>query len=425
MVTFESRDLVVMVRDLHHRLNIMMTLNSMIVGGSQTYSVTLAAELRRRGHNVAVASRGGPLVQDLMQCGAKHYAVSMPIRSISSVQPVVHHERSAVSVLATCVDTLRGKPLDPYRLVASGISLIRAIRQDKIGVINSSQPGPTLVTYLASRVTRVPFVVTVHSTLRNEFPPIGLRLMRERLGRIVAISDEVKEHLINNYGIAEQKVSVIYNGVDLKRFSHRKGVDVANQGDRGLRRVAHIAGVGGAVLSLVVEAVPMIAEVIPNIEMAIVGRSNEFDEATVLARDVNSKLGRQAIRLVGVTKDTESVIDSSEVVIAIGRSALEAMACDKPVVLAGRRKGPFGGSFGGIVSRDNLSEVRKYNFSGRNGSEATSSQRIAEAVVALLRNEERRREVAAFGRKVLEDEFDSQKMAEQIENVYFEVLQGR
>lgn len=412
---------------MHRNLNIMLMLNSMIIGGIETYNITLATELKRRGHNVVVASRGGQLVEELTRHGIKHYSVQMPLHGSLSPDTVQHHNRYLLSVVAASIMSLYRTPHKPYKLFRTLVGtarVINLIRREKIDIIHASHSGPALVAYLASLVTRVPFVSTVHGTSRAEFPPVGLRFFRRNFGRIIAVSDEVKEHLASNYGIDEARVSVIYNGLDLKRFFLQKKQEALTSSSAGTPiRVAHIMGSGGAVPS-VIEAAPIIAKAVPSLEMLVVRSSTELDEATLLAREVNRQLARETVKVIPPTKDILPVIRNSEVVIATGRCVLEAMACGKPVVVAGQRKGPLGGSFGGIISQDNISEIKKYNFTGRNSTVVASADRVAQAVITLLRDDKYRRETGEFGRRIVEDEFDSQQMAEKIERVYLEVLEG-
>jgi glycosyltransferase involved in cell wall biosynthesis len=51
----------------------------------------------------------------------------------------------------------------------------------------------------------------VHSEYECETP-------RENMEHYVAIRPSIKEHLINEHNIPEEKITVIYNGVDLERF---------------------------------------------------------------------------------------------------------------------------------------------------------------------------------------------------------------
>ena len=411
--------------DTHKKLNIMMMANSMVMGGATTHTITIATELKRKGHNVIVASKGGQLVEELTHHGIKHHSVLMPVYGSLSSVPVRNHYRYVLSILA---NEMRPPPLIKMLhikiLLVTVAQVINIIRKEKIDIIHSSQPGPTLIAYLASLVTHVPIVVTVHSTLRLEFPPIGPRSMSKKFGRLVAISDEIKEHLISNCVVDEERVDVIYNGINLRRFRPQTRRDTAVRDNAGSpRRIAHIHG-WGLTLKSAVEAVPIIAQNISNIEMVVAGPGATNEDVCALAQEVNRQLGREAVRIYGLTKDVVGLINSAEVVIGIGRCALEAMACGKPVVIAGQRKSAIGGSFAGIVSQDNISEIKKYNFSGRNSSEETSAEKIAKAVLNLVEDEEHRRELGAWGRRIVENEFDIEKIGEQIENVYLKVLEA-
>lgn len=398
-------------------LNMMIVINTMNIGGSETYVISLAKELEQRGHNVTVVSTGGELVEELTKSGIKHYTVKMPLYGSTSSEPVTNDARYFVLIIASWL-------LRPWKVLYffnSIIQFIKIIKREKIDIIHSNQPGPTLITYLTSQITRVPFVTTVHATLRNEFPPIGLRFIRKKFRKIIVISGEIKEHLIKNYRIDPQKISVTYNGIDLKKFHPDTNMAELNSGNMNkLKRVAHIGGGAGGGLKSMLDAVPIIVQKVPDVEIVI---PIADDEINILARKINQRFDREVVKNIRPTKNIMDIINNSEVVVAVGRSALEAMACGKPVVIAGRRTGPFGGSFGGIISKDNVSEIKKYNFSGRNSSDVTSHENIAEAIIKLLTDEKYRQEVGIFGRKIVEEEFNVEKIAGQMENVYLEVLE--
>lgn len=400
------------------KLNIMIAINTMNIGGSETHVITSAKELKQRGHDITVVSTGGELVEELSKSGVKHYTVKMPLYGSTSSEPVTNDARYFVLIIASWMI----RPWKVLYFFNSIIQFIKIVKREKIDIIHSNQPGPTLLTYLASQITHVPFVTTVHGTLRNEFPPIGLMFIRKKFRKIIVISDEIKEYLIKNYRIDTQKISVIYNGIDLKKFYPDADMAGLNTGNINnlKRKVTHIGGGSGGGLKSMLGAVPIIAQKVPDVEVVI---PRGDDEINILAGKINQEFDGEVVRIIRPTKDIINIINSSEVVVAIGRSALEAMACGKPVVLAGRRTGPFGGSFGGIISKDNIYKIKKYNFSGRNSSEVTSPENIAEVIIKLLTDENYRQEVGAFGRKIVEEEFNIEKIAEQMENVYLEVLE--
>ncbi len=410
------------------KLGIMFIINTMRLGGSESYVLSLAKELKQRGHKIVVLSSGGELVEELTRTGILHYTVSIPKHGSHSTKPVVKHDLYTLSVMASLLMKMkrvvfRRKPWKiSYKLLASLTQLRKIIRENGIDIINSQQPGPTLLAYLASKLTHVPFVITVHGISQDGFPPIGLRFMRNKFGRIIVISEEIKEHLTKNYGIDEGEIALIHNGVDLASFYPPLNNVAQNiSGDGGLRRVVHIGGSAGRVSNSVMEAAILVVQQVPDVEFVLLESGTK---ANVLAREINQQVGREVVKMAGFTKDIIKIINTSQVVIAVGRSALEAMACGKPVVIAGHRTGPLGGSFGGIVSSDNVAELKKYNFSGRNSSEVISPEKIAEAVINLLKDEDYRQGTGAFGRNIVEREFDVQKVAKQLEKVYLEVLEG-
>jgi glycosyltransferase involved in cell wall biosynthesis len=168
----------------------------------------------------------------------------------------------------------------------------------------------------------------------------------------------------------------------------------------------------------VINATPEIAQRIPDVKVVIVGRGPEFDEVIKLAKRMNNRLGNKTIIVAGTQPNDvmPKIMSSADVVISVGRSALEAMACGKPVIIAGKT------GFGGILTENNITQLKMYNFSGRNSSERTTSTRIAESVLKLLTSEKYRESSGSLGRQIVEKEFDVRKVAGQIENVYLRAV---
>ena len=99
----------------------------------------------------------------------------------------------------------------------------------------------------------------------------------------------------------------------------------------------------------------------------------------------------------------------ADVVIAIGGTAVEAMACGKPVIIAGDKTGPQGGNLGGVISPDSLEELRDYYFTGRNSSHKTAPLLITQACPRLLIDEAWRKELGEFGRRFVTEECGVEK----------------
>lgn len=64
------------------------------------------------------------------------------------------------------------------------------------------------------------------STCHGFFTPKFSRKLFPCWGRkVIAISESVKEHLINDFGVREDRVRLIHNGIDVFRFNAFKDED--------------------------------------------------------------------------------------------------------------------------------------------------------------------------------------------------------
>ena len=394
------------------KLKVLVTLNDMRVGGSQTYVVSLINELKARGHTAFVASGKGEMVRDLEKIDVKHHEVNFSALSFR-----VNHFRYGRRQLKIFLRALRF----PFVLIALIIQILNVVKKERINIIHTMQPGPILVSSFVSKVTGVPLVATVHAPFSHEFPLHGFKMLGfkmlgivSRIKKIIAGSQETRQHLISNCGVSKKKIVVVPNGIDLEVF--RPSVH-----KRGLKRKEILYVSGGYHFSSVtslINATPEIAQRIHDVKVVIVGRGPEFDEVIKLAKRMNNRLGNKTIIVAGTQPNDvmPKIMSSADVVISVGRSALEAMACGKSVIIAGKT------GFGGILTENNITQLKMYNFSGRNSSERTTSTRIAESVLKLLTSEKYRESSGSLGRQIIEKEFDVRKVAGQIEDVYLSAI---
>jgi len=409
------------------KLKVLVTLNNMNIGGSQAYAFTLINELKAKGHIVFVASDKGEMVRDLEKIGVKHFEVNLStVTSLfnalryGSMEMVRDLEKKGVEHYGGGERRLQHVLLCArrflYFFVSSIVRIRNIVRKEGIHLVHAMQPGPILTSSIVSRLTGIPLVATVHAPGRHEFPIHGFKLpgIADRIKKIIAVSQETRQYLISNCGVNEKKIVVIPNGVDLEVFRpsvHKK--------DLKRNEILYVSGIYhfSSVISLI-SATPQIAQRVSNIKVIIVGRGHKLDEVTKLAKKINDQLGNETIVVAGTqSKDVmPRIMSSADVVIALGRAALEAMACGKPVIIAGRT------GFGGIVTRNNINQLKTYNFSGRNSSERTTSTRMAESVLKLLTSKKHRESLGFFGREMVEREFDIRKIAGQIENVYLSAV---
>jgi len=263
-----------------------------------------------------------------------------------------------------------------------------------------------------------------------------LRLNKSRLKRVdkfIAISQYQKSVFARETGLNETGIVVIPNSVDCEKFSLSKSANEKTKRELdklGLNhcanRIVHISSLNANKLSSIkgiINAAPKIVEKFPHTQILIVGDGGLFNDVARLARRVNQRLRKQVIIMTGFVKndDMPKIMSFADIVIGVGRGALEAMACGKPVVIAGTSIGPFGGNYGGVVTKCNVNELSAHNFSGRNSFEKTTPEKIAQDCMGLLEDEEYRSSLGIFGRKYVEQEHDIRKAVQKLEDVYNDV----
>lgn len=175
-----------------------------------------------------------------------------------------------------------------------------------------------------------------------------------------------------------------------------------------------------------INAVPEIVEKFPNTIMLLVGEGEFLNYVKDISKRINQRLNRTAIIPTGGMRSEEMpiILNLADIVIGVGRVALEAMACAKPVIIAGSIVGLSGGNYGGLVTPNNVNELWTHNFSGRNSLERTSPENIAQECLRLLADEKYRASIGKFARTYIR-KYDVRKIAKQVETVYYDVIRVR
>ena len=124
-------------------------------------------------------------------------------------------ELEASGIAVHCLERMRSKRFD-WRAVGD---LARLMREQRIDVVHSHLYHANLYGRLAAWRAGIPSVASVHNTYtRRKFHREFLnRLLSRGSARVVAVSEDVRRDLIRYDGIAEEKITVIHNGIDVGR----------------------------------------------------------------------------------------------------------------------------------------------------------------------------------------------------------------
>lgn len=123
----------------------------------------------------------------------------------------------------------------PLRSILSTTKIIS--RRNDFDIINTHGYSGFGLSFVPKRFRNSKHVVTFHGTWINYFDAMGCRGVKDRLIRKasiwvekramrdcdygIAVSKYVKESVVEQYGVDEDKISVVYNGVDCRRFKPR------------------------------------------------------------------------------------------------------------------------------------------------------------------------------------------------------------
>ncbi|GAB6282544.1 MAG: glycosyltransferase family 4 protein [Ignavibacterium sp.] len=85
--------------------------------------------------------------------------------------------------------------------------------KNKIDIIHTHHRYPELLAHYVSRKSNIKTITTVHSLL-NSYKSLSFKS-----DEIIAVSNAVKNNIISNYDIPENKIEVMYNLIDEKYFN--------------------------------------------------------------------------------------------------------------------------------------------------------------------------------------------------------------
>ncbi len=371
-------------------MKVLMATMKLDIGGAETHIVELSKALSRRGVEVWVASAGGAYESELVESGVRHVRVPMSAKKPSDVT------RS-------------------YKILKD------LITREKFDVVHGHARIPCFILNLIRRSVSFRFVTTAHWVFSLKFP---YKYISKWGDRSLAVSEDIKKYLIDNYGIRPGNIRITINGIDTAKFS--KDTDYSDAAaefglEPGKRRIVYVSRMD-IDRSLAAHKLIAIAErldrEIENLEILIVGGGGDFKAMALEADAVNEKLKKPLIKYTGSRTDINKLVASGEIFVGVSRAALEAMAAEKPSIIAGNE------GYIGIFGEDKLKISIDTNFCCR-GCAETSEARLFDDITALMRmSPEKRAELGAYGKHVIEKYYSIETMADDAMKMYVSVIKN-
>jgi len=267
-----------------------------------------------------------------------------------------------------------------------------------------------------------PVVFTEHGRHFPDLPSrkrlIVNRLMLRSCDRLFGCGGAVRQALIDNEGLPESRVEVIYNGVDLA--SPGKPTLGARERIRGEFNFAATDFVTVLVARLhslkdhqtALRAVDAARKQIPGLRLLLAG---DGDERAAIEETIRKRGLEECVRLAGTRKDIADLLAASDVFLmssiseGIPLTVIEAMAARRPVVST---------AVGGLPE---LVEHGVTGFLAPSGDDRL----LAAALVELYRRPELRNQMADAALKRAWETFSLDGMLDSYRDVYRDVLGRR
>ena len=288
-------------------------------------------------------------------------------------------------------------------------------RAEKIDVVNTHSSRDSWLAGFAARRAGVPLVVkTRHISARVSRGWLTRMVYQKLHDYIITTSRSIADDMVNFNGFVPDRISAIPTGVELKRFDPLlPSLDLRTE--LGLPPDSKLVGMVSVLRSWkghpdFLHAARRVKKHFPAAYFVIVG---EGPRRSHIERDILEMGMEECVFLMGYRDEIPQILQGLDVFTlpsyaneGVPQALLQALAMSRPVVAT---------EVGGIP---------EVVTSGVHGilCEPQNPQALATAILQMLENPTRAREMAREGRQRVMKEFSLDQMMERLEEVYYHML---
>jgi glycosyltransferase involved in cell wall biosynthesis len=318
-----------------------------------------------------------------------------------------------LGIETTIIKTRSLKRFNFFSNAATIFKLIKFIKQKNIDLIHTDAPRQTFYAGIAARLAGKPLIwhVRISDPEENFYDKFLLTLS----SKVIAVSKAVRERL-EEVAPRSDKFVVIYNGVDLTEFSSQLP-DKKIKEEFGIEDDLILVGTVGQLIpgkgqDIFLRAAAQVSKLFPNVKFIIVGDGNEAYRKKLEDLSKELRIAEKVI-FTGFREDIPQIMSSLDIFVlsstnleGFSRVILEGMASRKPVIasrVGGNPEAVEDGKTGIIVPPEDPAP-------------------LADAILELVKNEDKRSQMGEAGRRRVEKLFSIEKNIAQIEKLYEELL---
>lgn len=297
--------------------------------------------------------------------------------------------------------------------------LMRLIRQRNVQVVRTHQYHANLYGRIAAWLRRVPCIVpSVHNVYTRD-RKVHRRALNQLLGRlsdrVVAVSETVKKDIIKYDNLPEEKVIVIYNGIDRQRFLNIDANRVRSE--LGISSEAFVMGTVGRLTpqkghKYLLDAISRAVKTFPHVVLLLVGGGPAKEDLMRYAEDLGIT---ERVIFTDFRKDVPRMLAAMDAFVfpslweGLPNALIEAMAAGKPIIASD------------ILSNVEVLESGKYGILVPAGD----SVAIEAAMGTLLQNMEAAETLGNAARERALTCFDIDSTMDRYTNLFEIILAGK
>ncbi|MBI4398436.1 MAG: glycosyltransferase family 4 protein [Candidatus Omnitrophica bacterium] len=355
------------------------------IGGISTYVVNLARKLKQHHVEVVVGTSGGALTERLSAQQIEW--IPVPLKTKNEMHPKVFF---------------------------SALKLAEIVRREKINLVHAHTRVAQVTAAILRRLSGVPYVTTCHGIykrrlFRRLFPCWG--------ARVTAISEPVRESLVNDFKVMKNQAILMPNGIDCAEFDR----EIARMDKQALRRFYGLSGDGVVVgsvarmekvkgLQYLIQSIPHVVSKHPGTKFLMVGDGKYREELVALANETGVRkhvVFHDAVESVVMPLGLMDIfVHPPTYEEGFGLCILEGMSASKPVVATN-----VGGIYMMVRENENGFLVPPHD-----------PKALADRIVHLIEQPELRRQMGRRGHDVAMAQFSIDALTRRMIEMYEEVL---
>ena len=161
---------------------------------------------------------------------------------------------------------------------------------------------------------------------------------------------------------------------------------------------------------------PKLSEKYPDLQIIIIGGGTEYPKIAQISSEINLKLNRELILLLGTQPRPTDFYDENTLFVGVSRAALEAMSRGSPTILLGNE------GYLGLLDESKLNRALQTNFTCRGNPICTADELFSEISHYYALPETEKARLSCLSREIVAKYFSADQMARETLSLYRETI---